>query len=368
MSTSLPWLLYGANGYTGRLIAEQAVARGEKPILAGRSREAIEPLAAEFGLEHRVFALETLKTDPQAKALDGVGWVLHCAGPFIRTSKPLVEACLRKRVHYLDITGEVAVFEALRARDAEAKAAGVLLLPGIGTDVVPTDCLAARLKALLPSATHLKLALKTEGKLSPGTSMTVLLGLENGSFIRADGKLVPTAFGARSWVVEFDEHPEAVVSIPWGDLSTAHFSTGIPNIEVYVPMNKPAVWGARAMGRVLRHPKLGPKLRPRLEQAIKRWIPGSSPEERESEYCVFVGEVSDPQGQVRRLRMVSANGYVLTAEAALAALIQLRDLKPHPVGYQTPSTAFGAGFAETLPDVRVEEPELPPDTAPGTTP
>lgn len=149
MSSS--FLLYGANGYTSALIARLAVQHGLRPILAGRNLEKIEPLSAELGLEYRAFTLD----DDAAvdEALADVGVVLHCAGPFSQTSKPMVAGCLRTKRHYLDITGEVAVFEAIAACDAEAKAAGVMLLPGVGFDVVPSDCLAAHLKARLPLAT-----------------------------------------------------------------------------------------------------------------------------------------------------------------------------------------------------------------------
>src|SRR5262245_54603425 len=171
-------LIYGANGYTGSLIAREAVARGQRPVLAGRKAPALGALADERGREPRVFALD----DPAAVSAGfrGVRAVLHCAGPFARTSRPMADACLRERVHYLDITGEVAVFEALAARDAEAKAAGVLLLPGVGFDVVPSDCLAAHLKRRLPAATSLALGFSSRGRVSRGTATTVAENLGGG--------------------------------------------------------------------------------------------------------------------------------------------------------------------------------------------
>ncbi|HWS71956.1 MAG TPA: saccharopine dehydrogenase NADP-binding domain-containing protein, partial [Thermoanaerobaculia bacterium] len=147
----MQFLIYGANGYTGELIAREAARRGLKPILAGRSREAIEPLARELGLESRIFGVD-------APRLEGVDVVLHCAGPFSQTSAPMVSACLAAKAHYLDITGELAVFEAVHARDAEAKRAGIALIPGVGFDVVPTDSVAAMLADSLPGATDLVLA------------------------------------------------------------------------------------------------------------------------------------------------------------------------------------------------------------------
>ena len=140
------WMIYGANGYTGKLIAKQARKRGMKPILAGRNNESIEVIAAETGFDFLVFDLD----DASAvnKALQGISIVLHCAGPFSATSQPIIEACLRNGCHYLDITGEISVFANAHKQSDEARHADVVLMPGVGFDVVPTDCLAATLVAL----------------------------------------------------------------------------------------------------------------------------------------------------------------------------------------------------------------------------
>src|SRR5437763_11984740 len=142
------WLLYGANGYTGELIARRAVAGGGRPVLAARRAAEVGRLAAELGLDHRVFGLEDARAVD--RGLDGMAAVLHCAGPFSRTAAPMAEGCLRGRAHYLDITGEIEVFEALAARGEEARRAGVTLLPGVGIDVVPSDGLAAHPPRRLP--------------------------------------------------------------------------------------------------------------------------------------------------------------------------------------------------------------------------
>jgi short subunit dehydrogenase-like uncharacterized protein len=226
-----PYLIYGANGYTGELIAREAVRRGQRPVVAGRNGEAVRGLASELGLEHRVFSLD----DPRAvdERLKGMTAVLHCAGPFVHTFRPIADACLRAKANYLDVTGEVDVFERLAARDAEARAAGVMLLPGVGFDVVPTDCLAAHLKRRLPSATRLLLAFHSVGGLSRGTATTMIENLHRGGLIRRNGVLTPVPAAWRTRKVDFGRGPRTVVSIPWGDVSTAYRSTGIPNIEVY---------------------------------------------------------------------------------------------------------------------------------------
>jgi short subunit dehydrogenase-like uncharacterized protein len=188
------FLIYGANGYTGELITRYAVERGMKPILAGRNAVKIEELAKKDHLDYRIFSLdETTRMDA---ALQEVDVVLHCAGPFSLTSRPMVEACLRNRKHYTDITGEIAVFEEMAGLDKKAEEAGLMIMPGVGFDVVPSDCLARHLKDRLPTASYLSLAFYGTGKLSHGTQATMTMNVGRGGAIRKDGKItrVPAAW------------------------------------------------------------------------------------------------------------------------------------------------------------------------------
>src|SRR5688500_220953 len=191
-------LLYGANGYTGELIADEAARRGVPVVLAGRRAEAIAPIAERLRADSRIFPLES--GEQVARHLDGVTAVLLAAGPFAHTSAPVVEACIRRGIHYLDITGEIAVFEACKRRHADALAAGVTVLPGVGFDVVPTDCVAATLAAALPSATHLELAFGGGGGFSRGTAKTMLSGIGHGGAVRENGRIrgVPLAWRTRT--------------------------------------------------------------------------------------------------------------------------------------------------------------------------
>src|SRR3954468_23523709 len=234
----MPFLIYGANGYTGRLVAELAKQRGQAPVLAGRSADKVRPLAEELGLPWRAFPLER----PDLK---DVQLVLHCAGPFSATSRPMVDACLAARAHYLDITGEYEVFEAVLARDAEARERGVVLLPGVGFDVVPSDCLAALLHRKLASATRLELAFATHGRASPGTRKTSLESLPRGGAVRRGGKLlrVPPAHEVRE--IPFADKRRMAMSIPWGDIATAWRSTQIPDITVFMAAKPATIRGAR---------------------------------------------------------------------------------------------------------------------------
>ncbi len=333
-----PILIYGANGYTGTLVAERAVERGLRPVLAGRNGAAVAALAARLGLEY--IALDLADTAGLLAALAGRRVVIHCAGPFIHTAPPMAAACLRAGVHYLDITGEIAVFEALHTLDAQAQAAGVQLLPGAGFDVVPSDCLAAHLARRLPGATHLALAFRALSRLSHGTALTALEHMHTGGAIRRDGAIVKVPVGHATREVDFGRGPTLVTAIPWGDVATAYYSTGIPNIEVFIALPKAARRWMRFSG--LSGPLLAiPPVRAALRAFVRRHPPGPNVSERARGLSLLWGEVRTPPGQRVQTRMLTPEGYTLTAHTAvlLAEKILAGIVRP---GFQTPSLAYGA--------------------------
>jgi short subunit dehydrogenase-like uncharacterized protein len=333
-----PILIYGANGYTGALVAERAVERGLKPVLAGRNSAAVAEVAARLGLEYVIADL----AEPAAldAALAGRRVVIHCAGPFIHTAPAMVAACLRMGVHYLDITGEITVFEALHARDAEARAAGVMVLPGAGFDVVPSDCLAAHLARRLPDATHLTLAFRAISRVSHGTALTALEHMHTGGAVRRNGVITAVPAGHATREVDFGRGPTPVTAIPWGDVSTAYYSTGIPNIEVYMAL--PA--SARRMMRFggLAGTLLAiPPVRAALRAFVRRRPPGPNAAERARGLSLLWGEArTPPSGQRVQARLRTPEGYTLTAHTAvlLAEKILAGNAKP---GFQTPALAYG---------------------------
>lgn len=333
-------LLYGAYGYTGRLVARRALERGGRFVLAGRREEPVRRLARETGLTWRAFDLSS-----PAAIVAGLGdspLVLNCAGPFERTAGPMADACLASGRHYLDITGEVAVFEALAARDGEARAAGVLLLPGVGFDVVPSDCLAVHVARRLPSATRLVIGIDHRGGVSRGTALTMLERAPRGGAVRAGGVLRDEPLGARVRRIDFGHGPRTAVSIPWGDLATAYRSTGIPDIEVY------ATVPARTR-RLLRLARVAAPLLtfPPLRAAARRWVrrrdPGPTDDERARGWTRVWAEATDDEGGRAAARLEGPEAYTFTARAAVAAVERILDADA-PVGYQTPGTAFGPDF------------------------
>ncbi len=330
------FLIYGANGYTGELIAREAARRGLKPILAGRSQNKVEPLAKELNLVCRTFSLEDKKS--LEYTLKEVDFVVHCAGPFSLTSEKMVEACLRLGKHYTDITGEISVFEAMARRDEAAKKAGIMIMPGVGFDVVPSDCLARHLKNLLPSATNLTLAFYGTGGISHGTRATMTMNAGNGGAVRRDGEIVKVPAAYRTRAIDFGEFTKTGVTIPWGDVSTAFYSTQIPNIEVYTVVPPPQLKLlklSRYLGWLLKTKAIQKHLQSKIPEG------GPDQQERAKGKTYLWGAVSDENGRHVEARLICPEGYATTVSTALKIAEKILD-GDFRVGFQTPAKCYGA--------------------------
>lgn len=338
------WMIYGANGYTGEIIAREAKKRGLSPVLAGRSADKLTPLAKELGFVSRAFGLDN--ADELAKGLNGIGLVLHCAGPFSATSAPMIEACLKAKAHYIDITGEISVFEHAQTRNADAQKAGVVVCPGVGFDVIPTDCVAASLKQALPDATHLTLGFDSRSGFSPGTAKTSVEGLAQGGKVRRDGKIVqtPLAYGVRK--IDFGDGEKLAMTIPWGDVSTAYYTTGIPNIEVYIPGSPGMIANAKRANYIRWLLGFGP-----VQAFLKKkagQMKGPSAELRAKLPTYVWGEATNAKGQKKTARIKTENGYSVTVTGSLAVVDFLLNNKPAGGSY-TPAKLMGADLVTKLP-------------------
>jgi len=342
------WLIYGANGYTGQLMAAEAVRRGLQPMLAGRNAAALRALGAEHGLPVRVFGLD--EPGEIAAGLQDVALVLHCAGPFSATCAPMLEGCLAAGAHYLDITGEIEVFAHCHAQDARSRSRGIVVLPGAGFDVVPTDCVAALLKRELPDATDLILAFEAGGGASPGTTKTGVEGLAKGGRVRRDGLLVAVPLAYKTRTFSHDGKPRTAMTIPWGDLYTAYVSTGIANIETYLAASPGAIATARRANWF--RPLLGlPPVVRYLQRRIGARVRGPTAAKRASTRSRIWGEVRNARGEQRRAEIDTPNGYDLTVTGALGIVQHLLGAAV-PGGYRTPSLLMGADYVLSLPGVR----------------
>lgn len=356
----MAWLLYGANGYTGELIAREAVKRGMRPILAGRTKEKIEKLAAELSCASAVFSLEDHTA--LVSSLSGVAAVLHCAGPFSLTARSMMQACLATHVHYLDITGEIDVFELAHSADEKARRAGIVLCPGVGFDVVPTDSVAAKLKEAMPDATHLALGFDSNSGLSKGTAKTALESAGGGSRVRRDGRIIDAPFASQTRRIDFGAGERLAVGIPWGDVSTAYYTTGIGNIDVFTASSP------QAIQRMRRANLLRPLLRQGwvknlARRSIDRRVTPPDQTRRDNNPSFVWGEVRNAGGQARTAKLRTANGYSLTVTSSLGILSSLL-AQPRAPGFATPSMLMGADFVTTLPgssSIRIEGRACRPD-------
>jgi len=333
-------LLYGAYGYTGRLIAQEAVDRGLRPVLAGRNAEALGEMSDALDCPVRVVSLSA--PERLREAIGDATAVLHCAGPFVRTGPPMVEACLDVGAHYLDLTGEMDVFRRLAGRDADATAAGTMLLPGIGFDVVPSDCMASFVADQVPEATTLEVALFAQGDVSRGTLKTLIEQMGRGGLVRRAGSLREVPPGWASRTVDFGDRERRVISVPEGSVVTSGYSTSVPNVTAYLAL--PSI--VRALLRASRYARgllTWPPLRQLLHRLVEQRRPGPTPEQRHRGRTVVWASARKPGDGRATARLQGPEAYTFTARAAVEAVQRVLQ-GTAPPGYQTPSTAFGTDF------------------------
>jgi short subunit dehydrogenase-like uncharacterized protein len=349
MPTTHPFLLYGATGYTGRLLARAANERGLRPILCGRDEARLAAMAAELGLEYRVARLDAGLDE----ALRGIQVVLHAAGPFSSTYRPMVDACLRTGVHYLDLSGEVMAMEGVFQRGAEARRRGVMLMPGAGFDVVPSDCLALHLSRQVRGARRLVLGISGLEMISRGSFRTLAEGAGQSILIRQGGRILGLVPGSLQRELDFGSGPRSSLAMSWGDVSSAYYSTGIPDIAVYcdaIPALRMMVMANRWFGGVLASDagRLG------LELQARALPDGPSLEQRAGRQGIIVAEVEDAAGRRLRGRLRTPEAYTFSCTTALALVerVLAGDLE---AGAQTPARVYGPDFVLSFAGVLREE-------------
>jgi short subunit dehydrogenase-like uncharacterized protein len=344
------FFIYGAYGYTGRLITEYAVKQGLKPIIGGRDASKIEELAKTYELEYVVLNAK----DPQKwdDVLTKVSLVLNCAGPFALTVKDIVPTCIDHSVNYLDITGELEVFEYIESLNQDALEKNTVLMPGVGFDVVPTDCLSSQLHHKLPTATHLELAFQGTSGVSRGTALSMARRYHNGGTIRENGKMISVPIAYEDKTIEFGEKERLCVSIPWGDVFTAYHSTKIENIKVFTGVSEKTLKSLRTYRKFKGLAKTG-LAQWSFEKIIKNKIDGPSAIKRATCITHLWGKVTDSTtNQSMQAELTTPESYHLTALTAIESTIRVLKGKCKP-GYQTPVTAFGKDYILSFDKVKL---------------
>ena len=344
------FLLYGANGYTGKIIAKLSATYNLQPILAGRTEANIKPLADELQLPYQIVDLDDAVQ--LEKALSEVKLVLHAAGPYVYTAKQMIEACLKTGVHYIDINGDISVFEMLKKYDGLAKEKNIMVMPGVGFDVVPTDCIALQLKNKMPDATRLKLAFASiGGGLSHGTAITMAGKIGEGGAVRENGKIIRKPLGQKGMWVSFGERKLFVMTIPWGDISTAFTTTGIPNIETYTGM-APKVYRILKLQWAFNWLLRTNFVRNIIRKKIKAKPAGPSDEQRKKSSSMVWGEVSNAAGKTLNAAISCLDGYSLTAHSSLLISKKILEGNFKP-GYQTPAGCYGEHLIMEIPNSKL---------------
>lgn len=322
-------MIYGAAGYTGRMATANAKAAGVDVVLAGRpqDKEKLATLAVEMNAEYRLFAVDDVPA--REGALSGMAVLLNCAGPFMRTAEPLMQACLAAGVHYLDIAAELDSYRLAERYDQDAQAAGVMLLPGSGGSVAMLGCLAGHAAKRVANPSKLSIALHVAGGFSRGSAVSASENVTTETLHRVDGNLVSrTADEVREF--DFGNGPATSFPVTLPELITIWRATDIPNIETYVHVTD----GAFPEGDFGAMPD-GPTL-----------------EQREANRYHAAVEVTGEDGTVVRSILDTVNGYTFTTLAAAEAARRVVGGEAR-AGFQTPAGLFGDGFAETIADTTI---------------
>ncbi|MFX1236406.1 MAG: saccharopine dehydrogenase family protein [Promethearchaeota archaeon] len=337
-------MIYGVYGYTGNLLAKEAILRGNKPILAGRNEKKLSNLAKKLDLEYIAFDLNDEKVI--LSALDRCEVLLNAAGPFTSTSKPLVEACLATSTNYLDITGEISVFEQNFKYDREAKEKSIAIISGVGFDVVPTDCMASYIGKKLPDATNLDIGIAGMNDVSRGTFKTMLQTLPLGDLFRRNSLLVSYAPDTLRKKVRFYDVERYVVPVRWGDLSTAYKTTNIPNITTYAPYSKRIASLLKASGAF--EPSADKSKLNKIFERVEKQVYGPDEKARQEGKSHIWVRATNEVGKYEEAWLQTIEPYRFTAKSGILCVEKVIELRP--IGALTPSLAFGHDFVLNFPD------------------
>jgi short subunit dehydrogenase-like uncharacterized protein len=327
--TNNDWVLYGATGRTGTPIALEALARGHRPVLAGRDAERVRLLAERLDLPWVAGPATEL-----GPLLGDARLVLLAAAPFGTTAPPALRACLAAGVHYLDIANDIAVAEAVLASDDAARRFGITALPAVGFGTVAADGLARHVAEQVPHAIRLELAvlLETDGS-SAGARASRMQALSGGGRIRRDGRIVSTRLGAGAHRQGTPVGDRTLVPAPTADLVVSAHTTGIPNITTSVPMPLPPAIAKLVMPALPAIARASGKRPPRARTR--------APNARTDEVVSYVwARATDADGHRAEAWARTGEGYAYTARAVV--LTVEATLQARALGATTVARAFGA--------------------------
>ena len=332
-------LLYGATGYTGREVAAALAGRVDL-VLAGRDPERVRAIAEPLGVAWQAFDCGPVAA--MASRLAGTTLVLNAAGPFDLTAPMLADGCIAVGAHYLDLGGEWPVFLEIMRRDEAARAAGVMLLPGVGLTIAATDCLLKRAVERWPDTARLCLGISRAQVISRGSVASAARLLSPATMIRRNGELVAVPAGSLTRAFDFGGGLSEAAAMSWADVVTGGFTTGVPDIEVYSELRWNERASMRASGLAMGWSGPGPA-RALAGVAARFWPAEPPPATRAAARFTMVVEAHDPWRRVRRLCLRTLDGYGASVLSAAEAVRRVLAGTAQP-GFQTPARVFGSGF------------------------
>ncbi|MBD3195634.1 MAG: NAD(P)H-binding protein [Candidatus Lokiarchaeota archaeon] len=340
------WILYGAYGYTGRLIAKESIKAGLKPVLAGRNPNKLIPLAKKKNLEYRVFSLKNRKEI--IENIKDFDIIFNAAGPFEITSLPIVKSCLKTSTNYLDITGEIGVFEQNFSFHNEALEKEIVIVSGVGFDVVPSDCLAKYVSGRIEKPKELEIGIAGMSGFSGGTLKTMLRNLPHGTAMRRNGKIITAPLGRPQKEIQFIDKKRNCYALSWGDISTAYRSTKISNINVYMALPKAIKYITGPTEPLVRKIFELDAVQNITQSWISNNIKGPNKKVRQKSSSYLWAKVQNDNGESYQAWLKTIEAYRLTAVSAVKCVkkVSRNNLK----GVLTPSNAFGEDFILDFPD------------------
>lgn len=343
-------LVYGATGLSGSLTVEALLSRGIRPVLGGRDRASLRSLSERFGLRYSCFSLNSAQEI--AGGIRGFALVCNSAGPFIDTALPLAQACIAKGIHYLDLCGEALPIERLAHHGADARRANCMVMPGIGFDVVPSDCVILRLARKLPSATRVALGVSLPSRVTLGSHRSFLGYARERVFVRRHGSLVPVAIGTLERAFDYGAGPRRSCAIAWGDTSTAYYTTGIPNVTTFLETTallRTAFYNIAPFQMM----NASPVLRALWDSGAELALSGPSSADRMSARATLVAELEDDEGNCVSARITTPEPYAFTATTAsqILDLVQRGDFEP---GFQTPARVYGPELLSSFSGIELD--------------
>ena len=291
-------MIYGATGYTGSMIVRHALESSLQIIIAGRDREKLAAMSSVLDVPFRAFRLDN--PDTIDGGLADINAVLNCAGPFLHTARPLMEAAIRQKVHYLDVAAELDSYQLAEILDEAASSAGVI-----------------------------SLALHITGTMSRGSAVSAAENLSTQCLIRRNGQLMQSESGELRGF-DFGNGLQACFPVTLPDVITVWKATGISDIKTFVHISGEGF----PQGNLAELPD------------------GPTAQEREASRYKAVAEVLNADGETLHMLLDAVNGYSFTALAAAEAGRRVLAGEYRP-GFQTPAALFGKHFAETIADTRI---------------